>query len=175
MSSCEILLMVSIDSKKSIIKGNNLLSFYRLNFIWVFHNKSHVQHRNLPSCHEMGNIGVLHENRPISEKISFLTLILQGGIAFFVIFSLRCRISGKITRNEKESVVLPDLKKDFGFSDKSLIYLNDLMCFHGMVRNHMFLGKSYNLNSDLMSSNCIVFIYYILRKIDYSMFQINVY
>ena len=141
----------------------------------MIHEKSHAQPEILASCHEEENNCVFPKNRTIPEKICLLTLILQGGIAFFAIFSLRCRISPKIARNEKESVTLPDLKKDLGFSDKSLISQNDLMSFHGMDHGRMFYNKSHNSNSDLMSSNYVVYIYCVLRKADYSMLKINIY
>jgi len=167
--------MAFIKLEKSTIRGINLSSYHRLDFIRMIYKKTHTQPENLSSCHEMENNCVFLRNRYISEKICHLTLILQGGIAYFAIFSLRLGFSSKIARNEKESVTLSGLKKDLGFSDKSLISQNDLMPFHGMDHNRMFYNKSHNLNSDLMSSNCVVFIYYVLRKIECFMFQINVY
>jgi len=52
---------------------------------------------------------VFPKNRRISKKTCPLTLILQGGIAYFSIFSAKFMISRKIALNEKKSIILPDL------------------------------------------------------------------
>ena len=175
MSLCEILLMALINSDESLIRERNLWSFYRLNFIRMIYKKTHTQSENLSSCHEKENNCVFPRNRSVSEIICHLTLILQGGIAFFAVFSPGFRFSLIIVRNGKQSIVLPDLGKDSGFPDKSLISQNDLMPFHRMNHDRMFYNKSHILNSDLMSSKCVVFICYVSKKNEYSMFQINVY
>jgi len=121
------------------------------------------------------NILGFPKNRHIPEIIRSLTLILQGGIAYFAVFSIRFRISLKIARNEKKSIALPDLKRDSGFSEKSIIWPNNLTCFHGTVRNRMFSEKSLILNRELMSSKCVEFICYKLKKLDNLAFRFNVY
>jgi len=175
MSPCEILPMTLINYKNSIIRGKNLSAFHRLGFISIIYKKSHAQTETLPSCHEVGNIKVFPKNRPISEKICHLTLILQGGIAFFAIFSTQFGFSRKTARNERKSVALPDVNQDLGFPKKSIIWSNNSMWFHEMVRGRIFPKKSHDSNSELMSIKCVGFICQILRKVDYSMFQINVY
>ena len=148
MSLREILLMVLIISEKSIIREKKISSFHRLGFIKMIYKKSHAQPEILSSCHEVENILCFPKNRRIPEIIRSLTLILQGGIAYFLVFSIRFRISLKIARNEKKSITLPDLKRDSGFSEKSIIWPNNLMCFHGTVRNRMFSEKSLILNRE---------------------------
>ncbi len=175
MSLCETLLMALINSGKLIIRERNLSSFHRSSSIRIFSDKSHIHPEILPSCHEIGKIGVFGENRRIPEKICLLTPILQGGIAFFAVFSLGLRFSPKTARNGNKSVVLPDLRKRLGFSRKSLISQNDLMSSYGMNHDRMFYNKLHDLNFDLMSSKCVGFICYVLKKSEYSMFQINVY
>jgi len=112
----EILLMALISSEKSIIREKKLSSFHRLGFIKMIYKKLHAQPEILSSCHELENILGFPKNRRIPEIIRSLTLILQGGIAYFLVFSIRFRISRKIARNEKKSIALPDLKRDSGFS-----------------------------------------------------------
>jgi len=174
MSLCEILLMVSISSEKSIIPGKNLSPFHGLDFIRMIHEKSHAQAENLASCHEMGKSFVFLRNRRIPEKIRFLTLILQGGIAYFAIFLTRFRFSQEIARNEKKSVVLPDLRRDLGFPKKSLILRNNLSPFHEMLFNRMISKKSHDSSFELMYSKCVGIICYVLRKFKYSMLRIIV-
>ena len=128
-----------------------------------------------PYCHEMGKSFVFPKNRRIPEIIRSLTLILQGGIAFFAIFSTISTISWKIARNEKKSITLPDLKRDSGFSEKSIIWPNNLTCFHEMVHNRIFSGKSNILNRELMSSKCVEFIFYKLKIMKNLGFRIIVY
>jgi len=101
--------MALINPEKSIIREKKLSPFHRLDFIRMNYKKSHAQPENMPFCHEMGKSFVFPKNRRISEKICPLTLILQGGIACFAIFSARFTISRKIARNEKKSIALPDL------------------------------------------------------------------
>jgi len=101
--------MAMINPEKSIIREKKLSPFHRLDFIRMIYKKSHAQPENLPSCHEMGKSFVFPKNRRISEITCPLTLILQGGIAYFSIFSGRFMISRKIALNEKKSIVLPDL------------------------------------------------------------------
>jgi len=119
--------------------------------------KSYVWPKDSPSCHETGNVVDFPINRTISKITCPLPPILQGRIALFGVFSVGFRFSLIIVRNEKQSVVLPDLKKDLGFSDKSRILEKNPSSFHGMIHNRMFLEKSHNLNSDLMSINYVGF------------------
>ena len=121
MSLCEILLIALKSSEKSIIREKKLSSFHRLAFIKMIYKKSHAQPEILSSCHGVENILGFPKNRRIPEIIRSLTLILQGGIAYFAVFSIRFRISRKIARNEKKSIALPDLKRHSGFSGKSII------------------------------------------------------
>jgi len=167
--------MALINSGKSIIRERNLSPFHGLNPIRMIYKKSYAQTDNLSPCHEIRKSFVFPENRHISGIICHLTPILQGGIALFAIFSIKCRFYQEIAQNGKESFTLPDVNQDLGFIKKSLIYKKDSMCFHEMVYNRMFSEKSHDSNSELMSSICVGFIYYVLRKIVYSMFQINVY
>ncbi len=167
--------MALINHKILIIRGLNLLSFHGLDFIRVFQEKSYAQAKYLSSYHETRNSFVYSENRRIPKKNCLLTPILQGGIAFFAIFSTMFRFFQKTARNGKESIVLPDLRQDSGFPRKSLILRTNLSPFHEMVRNRMFLGKSHDSSSELMSSRYVGNICYILRIVEYSMFQINVY
>lgn len=141
----------------------------------MIYKKSHDQPENLSFYHERGNIWVFPKNQRISGNICLLNLILQGGIVFFAVFSSKFVISQKIARNEKKSVSLPDLKQDLGFSEKSLIFTNDLMWFYEGIHDRMFSNKSNILIFELMSIKCVKIIYYILRKIEYSKFRINVY
>ena len=167
--------MALINSEESIIRERNLSPFHGLNPIRMIYKKSHKQPDNLSPYHEIKKSFVFPENRHISGKICHLTPILQGGIALFAIFSTRFRFSQKITRNRKKSFALPYLGKDLGFLEKSLICSRDLMCFYDMIHNRMFPEKSHDSNSELMSSGYVEFIYYVLRKIEYFIFQINVY
>jgi len=155
MSLCEILLMVSISSEKSIIPGKNLSPFHGLDFIRMIHEKSHAQPENLSSCHEKENICVFCRNRSLSEIICLLGLILQGGIAFFAIFSTMFRFSRKTARIENKSVALPDLRRRLGFPRKSLILRINLLPFHEIVHNCRIPGKSHDSNCKLMFSKCI--------------------
>ena len=141
----------------------------------MIYNKSHTQAENLPSCHEMENNCVFPRKRTIPEKICLLTPILQGGIALFAIFSIKCRLYQEIARNGKKHVALPDSGKDLGSSEKSLISRNNLLSFYEMVYNRMLSEKSHDLNFNSMSINCVGFIYYGLRKIEYFIFYLNVY
>jgi len=147
--------MALINSGKSIIRERNLSSFCGPDSINMICNKSHAQPEILSSCHEIENIGVFPQNRTILNIICLLTPILQGGIAFFAIFSTRLRFSSKFAQNEKESVVLPDSEEDLGFPGKSLIFKNNLSSFREVIRNRMISGKSHSLSSDLMSSRCV--------------------
>ncbi len=167
--------MAFIKFEKPSIREKNLPSYHGLDFIRGFQGKSHAQPKNLPSCHEMGKSFVFPNNRCVSEKVCFLALILQGGIAYFAIFSTMFTMSRKIARNEKKYVALPDLKRDFCFPKKSFISRNNLSPFHDTIHNCMFSEKSHDLSYGLMSSRCVGIICYVLRKIKYSMFQINVY
>jgi len=110
-----------------------------------------------------------------SRNNPFSDLILQGGIAYFLVFSIRFRISREIARNEKKSILLPDSKRHSGFSEKSIIWPNNLTCFYGTVRNRMFSEKSLILNRELMSSKCVEFICYKLKKLHNLAFRFNVY
>lgn len=175
MTPCGILLMALINQEKSIIQGIDLPSYYRLDFIRMICKKSHDQAENLSSYHETGNIVDFPTNRRIPEKICPPTPILQGGIAFFAVFQVVFRFFRKPARIENKSVTLPDLRRDSGFSKISFILKTNLPSFHGMIRDRRILGKSHDLSCGLMSSSCVGFIYYILKKIDYSMFQINVH
>lgn len=175
MPLCEILLMALISSEKSIIREKKLSPFHGLDLIQVIYKKSHAQPKILSSCHEIEDILGFPKNRCISEVIRSLTLILQGGIAFFAIFSTELRFFRKITRNEKKSVALPDLKRDLDFPEKSLICLINSICFHEIIHGRIFSDKSHDLSYELMSINCVGFICYNLREVEYSMFQINVY
>ena len=155
MSLCEILIMVLINSGKSIIQGNNLSSFHGLNLIRMIYKKSHAQPENLLSCHGTENIVGFPINRRIPEKICPLTLILQGGIALFAVFATEFTLSWKIVRNGKKPVALPDSEQRLRFPDKSLILRTNLLSFHGMVRDRMISKKSHDLSSELMSSRYI--------------------
>ena len=167
--------MSVINFKKSIIQGTNLPSCHGLDLIRMIYKKSYAQPENLLSCDETENIVGFPINRRIPEKICPLTLILQGGIALFAVFATEFTLSWKIVRNGKKPVALPDSEQRLRFPEKSLILRNNLSPFHGTIQDRMISGKSHNLNSDLMSSNCVVFICYVLKESEYSMFQINVY
>lgn len=167
--------MALINSEELIIRKRNLSPFHGLNPIRMIYKESHTQPGNLSSCHEIKKPFVFLKNRHISRIICHLTLILQGGIALFAIFSTRFRFSQEIAQNGKESVALPYLGKDLGFSKISFISRNNLLSFHEMACDRMFSGKSHNLNSELMSSRCVGYFHYVLRKIEYFIFQINVY
>jgi len=167
--------MAVMNPGKSIIRRKNLLPFHRLDFIRMIYKKSHTQANNLSSCHEMENNCVSLRNRTILEIICHLTPILQGGIAFFAVFRAMFRFSRNIARIKNKSVALPDLRRDSGFPKKSLILRTNLSSFHGVVRDRMISGKPYDSNCELMSSRCVGFICYVLRKIEYFVSQINVY
>ena len=175
MSLCGILLMTLITPEKSIIRERRLPSFHGLNSIRIFTAKSYGQAKILSSCHGTRNSFVFPKNRRIPEIICLFTPILQGGIAFFAVFAVAFRFFRKIARNGNKSVVLLDLKKDMGFPRKSLISRNNLLPFYKMVCSRIFFDKSHDSNSELMSSRGVGIIRYVLRKIGYSRFQINVY
>jgi len=123
----------------------------------------------------MENILGFPKNRCIPEIICSLILILQGGIAFFAIFSTEFRISRKIARNGKNLVTLPDLKRDSGFPEKSLIYKKNLTCFHEIIHDRMFSERSQDFSFELMSIKYVGFIYHELEKIKNLGFWINLY
>ena len=163
MSLCEILTMAFINPKKSIIRETNLSPFHKVELIRMFSEKSYAHPGNLSSCHETGNIVDFPTNRRIPEKTCPLSLILQGGIAFFAVFSSGFRFSSIIARNEKESVALSDVKWDSGFPQKSLILRNNLLPFYGMARDRMFSEKSHDSSFELISSRCVRFNCYIFK------------
>jgi len=167
--------MALINSGELIFRERNLSPFHGLDFIRMIYKKSHDQPENLSYCHETKNSFVFPKNRRISKIIRSLTLILQGGIAFFAIFSTMFRFSRKIVRNGNKSVILPDLRRRLGFPRKSFISRNNLSPLHDTIHNRMISEKSHDLSYGLMSSRCVGIICYVLRKIKYSMFQINVY
>lgn len=111
MPLCKILLIALISSEKSIISGNNPSSCHELSFVCAFPENRIVQPTILSSYRDLGNTSVSCKNRCISRKIRFLTLILQGGIAFFAIFSAILRFMEKSHETGKESVTLPDLER----------------------------------------------------------------
>lgn len=122
LSLCEILLMALMNPEKTIIRRRNLLPFHRLDFIRMIYNKSHTQAKNLPSCHEMENNCVFPRKRTIPEKTCLLTPILQGGIAFFAIFSRRFAFSHKTARNGNKSALLSGLRHSLDICRK-IVYL----------------------------------------------------
>ena len=150
--------MAVINFGKSIICENKWLSFHGLNLIRMIYKKSHAQAKMLLSCHEKEKFCVSCKNRSVLKITCLLTPILQGGIALFAVFLIKCRLYQEIARNGKKYVVLPDLGKDLGLSGKSLIFKNNLSPFHGMVYNRMLSEKTHDLSSELMSINCVGFI-----------------
>ena len=157
--------MALMNPEKSMIRRKNLLPFHRLDFIRMIYNKSHTQAENLPSCHEGENNCVFPRKCTIPENICHLTPILQGGIAFFAVFSIKCRLCQEIARNGKKYVALPDSGKDLGLSEKSLISRNNLLLFHEMIHNRMLSEKSHDLNFNSMSINYVGFIFLLSIKI----------
>lgn len=156
--------MVLINPEKSIIREANLSPFHGLDLIRIFSGKPHTKAEILSSCHERANNCVFPKNCIILKIICPLTLILQGGIAFFVVFSTIFRIFWKTARNGKKCATLPDLKKYSGFPEKSIIWSNKLACFHETSRRRMFSGKPHDLSFELLSSRSVGFICYVLRK-----------
>lgn len=167
--------MAVVSSEESIIRERKMPSFHGLDFIRMFYKKSYAQPENLLSYHDAENSLVFQKNRRISEITCLLTPILQGGIALFAVFTTEFTSSWKIVRNRKEPVALPDSEQRLRFPEKSLILRNNLSPFHGTIHDRMISEKSHDSSSELMSIKCVRFICYIFRKIEYFMFQINVY
>lgn len=114
--------MALISSEKLIIRERNLLPFHGLNLIHMIYKKSYTQPDNLSSCYEKRNTLGFPRNRRISGNICLLTLILQGEIALFAIFSTIFRFSQKIARNGNKSALLSGLRHSLGICRK-IVYL----------------------------------------------------